>query len=114
MVLEVTCYLNPIFISENEGIEKPAPEMFMRACNQVGVKPEETLHIGDELEADYNGASAVGLKVLLLRRLGSDGSGEHKEEGEDLTGVQVISSRLPLVNSLLFQRDYIFNFFALL
>jgi len=96
--LDAAWYLNPVLISEREGIEKPMPEIFMRACSQVGVKPEETLHVGDELEADYRGGAAAGLRTLLLRRLGPDGDGEHKEEGEDLGGVQVISSLMEVVN----------------
>jgi len=49
--LDATHYLDPILISETEGIEKPSRHIFVRACDLVGVKPEETLHVGDELEA---------------------------------------------------------------
>lgn len=59
--LDATRYLNPVLISEQEGIEKPLPEIFLRACTQAGVEASETLHVGDELEAQV---SLLDVKVL--------------------------------------------------
>ena len=39
-----------VLLSEEEGVEKPSCEMFQRAYRRIGVKPEETVHVGDELE----------------------------------------------------------------
>jgi HAD superfamily hydrolase (TIGR01549 family) len=81
-------YVAPIVLSEEEGIEKPAQEMFMRTLERVSsirgerIRPEECVHVGDELEADYRGATRAGMRALLLRRSGV--------EGEDLNGVKVI------------------------
>lgn len=52
--LGATRYLDPILISEREGIEKPAADIFMRACSRVGIEPGETLHVGDELDAQVH------------------------------------------------------------
>jgi HAD superfamily hydrolase (TIGR01549 family) len=49
--LSLTHVLDPVLVSEQEGVEKPAKEIFMRVCERVGVGAEETLHVGDELEA---------------------------------------------------------------
>lgn len=49
--LDATRYFDPILISEQEGIEKPAAEIFRRACDRVRVERGETLHVGDELVA---------------------------------------------------------------
>jgi len=54
------------------------------------IRPEECLHIGDELICDYNGAVAAGFKALLLRRQGPDGHYEHKELDEDISRLNVI------------------------
>jgi HAD superfamily hydrolase (TIGR01549 family) len=59
--LDATRYLNPILISEQEGIEKPLPEIFMRACIRAGVETSETLHVGDELEAQAHLSLVWGL-----------------------------------------------------
>jgi FMN phosphatase YigB (HAD superfamily) len=43
--------LDPILISEEVGVEKPSPRIYAMACEAAGVTLEETLHVGDELEA---------------------------------------------------------------
>ncbi len=48
--------------------EKPHPEVFTHALTRLGVKPEETLFIGDMVEADYEGAEKVGIKPILILR----------------------------------------------
>ncbi|KAJ7287432.1 HAD-like domain-containing protein [Mycena rebaudengoi] len=56
---------------ESEGVEKPAAEIFLRALRQVNSELEpsnECVHVGDELECDYNGARKAGMNALLLRR----------------------------------------------
>ena len=49
--LKLLPFLNPVLISGQEGIEKPAAGIYLRACAQAQVDPGETLHVGDELEA---------------------------------------------------------------
>ncbi|KDR75804.1 hypothetical protein GALMADRAFT_503824 [Galerina marginata CBS 339.88] len=92
-------YLNPIVLSEEEGIEKPSPDIFMKALEFVNtdaessegnIHPSECLHVGDELTCDYNGAKTVGWDALLLRRVGVAGEFEHKELDENLENIQVI------------------------
>ena len=48
--LEIMPYLDAVLLSEEEGVEKPSCEIFRRACERLGVKPWETVHVGDELE----------------------------------------------------------------
>lgn len=50
------------------GFAKPDPRLFLLACEAHGVAPEETLHIGDDLEADVLGARQAGLQAAWLRR----------------------------------------------
>ncbi|EIM79908.1 uncharacterized protein STEHIDRAFT_68915 [Stereum hirsutum FP-91666 SS1] len=40
-----------ILVSELLGIEKPSPRIFELACTLAGVKLEEGLHVGDEVDA---------------------------------------------------------------
>lgn len=47
------------------GLEKPNPEIFMTACKELGVKPEQVLHVGDDETNDIVGASAAGCDSLL-------------------------------------------------
>lgn len=47
----------PIVLSEEEGIEKPAKEIFLRTLERMnsirgeGIRPEQCVHVGDELDA---------------------------------------------------------------
>jgi len=93
--------LNSVILSEEEGFEKPSPEIFLRAISLVSqraerqgrnpIKPEECLHVGDELESDYNGALAAGMKALLLQRSGLDGEQAHKRPGQEtITAVRTV------------------------
>ncbi|TFK73991.1 HAD-like protein [Pluteus cervinus] len=73
--------LAPIILSEEEGVEKPSPEIFMRALQKVNdanlrtegfkpIEPRECVHVGDELMSDYHGALGAGMNALLLLRKG--------------------------------------------
>jgi phospholysine phosphohistidine inorganic pyrophosphate phosphatase len=48
-------------------IGKPAGEFFLTACQSMGVAPENTIVIGDDLEADVGGALAAGCGGVLVR-----------------------------------------------
>jgi len=50
------------------GEEKPHPNVFRHALNVLNVKPEETLFIGDNVDADYKGAEKVCIRALLIQR----------------------------------------------
>jgi HAD superfamily hydrolase (TIGR01458 family) len=48
-------------------IGKPAREFFLIACQSMGVAPEETIVVGDDLEADIGGALSAGCAGVLVR-----------------------------------------------
>ncbi len=48
-------------------IGKPAREFFLVACQSMGVVPEDTVVIGDDLEGDIGGALAAGCGGVLVR-----------------------------------------------
>lgn len=50
------------------GAAKPAPYMFREACRRAGALPEQTVHVGDEPEADIAGALAAGLRTVWINR----------------------------------------------
>ena len=61
-------YLDAVVISEELGIRKPRPEIFEVVLRRLGVGPEATLHVGDNLRADVAGAAAVGLRTVWITR----------------------------------------------
>jgi putative hydrolase of the HAD superfamily len=52
--------------SELEGVEKPDPEIFLRACKKMALDPPEVLYVGDLYPVDVLGSRRAGLKALLL------------------------------------------------
>ena len=59
-----------ISVSAIEKTGKPEPEIFLRTCARLGVAPPESLHVGDSLREDYEGARGAGLSAVLLDRDG--------------------------------------------
>ncbi len=63
-------YLDFYVTSHEVGYDKPHPEIFLAALQKAGVKPEETMYIGDQYDQDIIGARSVGMKAVLLDRNG--------------------------------------------
>jgi len=66
--LKLDHYFQNITISCEAGVHKPSTMIFEEACARLNTKREETLHIGDSLEMDFEGARGAGLAALLLQR----------------------------------------------
>ena len=54
-------YLSGLLISTEIGAPKPAPDMYLKALEMAGVRPEEALMIGDSLTSDIQGAVNAGI-----------------------------------------------------
>ena len=61
-------HLDAIVVSDEVGIRKPRPEIFEATLSALDVKPEETIHVGDNLRADVGGAAALGLRTVWITR----------------------------------------------
>ena len=72
----LTPYLDFAVGSQEVGIEKPHPPIFMAALNKLNTAPEECLHVGDQVRSDVFGAQGVGMKAVLIDRsgFGADGA----------------------------------------
>lgn len=57
-------YFDQIINSEMAGVKKPDPYIFELALDMAKVNPENTLMVGDDLEADILGAKAMGMQVV--------------------------------------------------
>jgi putative hydrolase of the HAD superfamily len=65
-----------IFVSSEIGFPKPEPRFYRVVEEQLGLRPEEILIIGDDYEADVAGPTAAGWQAHWLRR----------DQGESLMG----------------------------
>jgi HAD superfamily hydrolase (TIGR01549 family) len=60
------------------GCAKPEPAIFLAACAQLGVAPEQAVYVGDDVLLDVKGAQQAGLRAVWLNRTGS---AKHLEHG---------------------------------
>lgn len=64
----------PVFVASAEvGMRKPDAEIFLHACERLGVAPHEAAHVGDRLDLDAHGAAAAGLRGVWLDRTSTGG-----------------------------------------
>lgn len=57
-------YFDAIITSESVGVKKPNPKVFHHALKVAGAKQENSIMIGDSIEADVLGAINIGLEAI--------------------------------------------------
>jgi len=68
-------YVDHLVTSAQTGIRKPDPGIFLYAMKTLGVKPNESVHVGDHPRNDVGGALTMGIKtVLVVRKPGQETS----------------------------------------
>ncbi len=68
--LGLTPLLDATIASSEAGAAKPARAIWDVACRRLGVGAAETLHVGDQVEADVAGALRAGLGAAMVDRAG--------------------------------------------
>lgn len=63
-------HFSAVLASSIVGSAKPAREIFQAALDHTGFSPEEVCHVGDSPVDDVGGARQVGIRGVLLDRLG--------------------------------------------
>jgi putative hydrolase of the HAD superfamily len=66
--LGLVSWFDTIVVSHLEGMEKPSPELFLRAVARLAGTPGEALHVGDMPELDQAGATAAGISSVIIDR----------------------------------------------
>lgn len=62
----ISDYFESITTSEEAGVKKPHPQIFKKALEKSGAVAENSVMIGDNLEADVQGAQDFGMKAIYL------------------------------------------------
>jgi putative hydrolase of the HAD superfamily len=55
-----------VVISSQVGVRKPGAGFFTEVLARAGCEPGEILFVGDDVENDYEGATAAGFRAVLL------------------------------------------------
>ncbi|KAJ9184977.1 hypothetical protein P3X46_004659 [Hevea brasiliensis] len=77
-------WFDAVAVSAEVAAEKPNPTIFLKACEILGVKPEDAVHVGDDRRNDIWGARDAGCDAWLW------GSDVHSfKEVAQMIGVKV-------------------------
>lgn len=63
--------VDAVLTSAQTGAAKPDPAIFRRALELAGAAADESLHVGNSLREDVEGARAAGVQAVLVARDGS-------------------------------------------
>jgi len=58
-------YFSTVTTSEEVGLKKPNPKVFLTALNKANSLPAQSVMIGDSLEADILGANNIGMQTIF-------------------------------------------------
>lgn len=61
-------YFRTVVTSAFVGVRKPDPGIFLYAISQFGLKPEETVIVGDSEKHDIWGGRITGMKTILVTK----------------------------------------------
>lgn len=73
-------YFTQIIISEDIGVNKPDSKIFEYALQKASATLQESIMIGDSLEADIRGAQDFGLKAIFFNPLKINKPDDVKQE----------------------------------
>ena len=64
--LGMTPFFDAVLVSGQLGYRKPHPRVFLALLDQLGAPKEQTAFVGDNLEADVQGAQQVGIQPIWM------------------------------------------------
>ena len=68
-------YFDVITVAGEIGVCKPNPEMFRITLKKLGVKPEESVMVGNSLKRDIAGARQANVRSIWVNRAGEPVTG---------------------------------------
>ena len=71
--------LDVIVVSAAVNKRKPSPDIFLNTLKELGVSADETVFVGDTLDADIDGAKGVGIKAIYIERRIENSGGHVKQ-----------------------------------
>lgn len=65
-------FFDTVTCSEEVDAKKPDPKIFFHALNKFKARPEESIMIGDDFQADILGAEKVNMKAIYFNPVAND------------------------------------------
>ncbi len=63
---EISHFFDKVITSESVGVKKPNPIIFNHALEVANAEPKKSMMIGDNLEADIEGAQQIGMQTIFF------------------------------------------------
>ncbi len=70
--LGLTDLIDSLTTSEEVGVEKPHPAMFLEGMWDLGVLPQDAIMIGDDADSDIEGGNAVKMTTVQITIAGNE------------------------------------------
>ena len=83
-------YFETLTVSEEVGVKKPNPEIFLYALRKANATAQESIVIGDEMAVDIDGARAVGIDQIFFNPSGIEVEGKRTFEVKSLVEIMQI------------------------
>ncbi|NKB89136.1 MAG: HAD-IA family hydrolase [Acidobacteria bacterium] len=93
VALNLSIWFDSVVYSSRAGVAKPHLGIYERALAELDVKPDQALHVGDNLEKDWEAARLLGMDAVLIDRAG-------RYEGKTPAECEVIDSLESLLKRL--------------
>jgi putative hydrolase of the HAD superfamily len=87
--LEMSRFIDVEIFSCEVGLRKPEPEIYLLACERLGVTPSGCLYVGDGAYGEMTGAAAVGMTPVLIRDPDEIAEEVLRPESEEWEGARI-------------------------
>ena len=81
LLQDIKSYFAHVFSSISHYRQLKSPDFYLGICEELGIKPSQVIHVGDNWQFDFLNSQQAGLCALYLNRSGRN----HREYLSDLT-----------------------------
>ncbi len=81
LLRDIEPYFVRVFSSVSHYEQLKSPNFYLKICEEMGVKPGQVIHVGDNWQFDFLNARQAGITAFYIDRLGRN----HQESLSDLT-----------------------------
>ncbi len=68
LLCDIEPYFTKVFSSLTDYKQLKTPEFYLKICQAMGVRPEQVVHIGDNLQFDFVAPREIGIQAFYLDR----------------------------------------------
>jgi putative hydrolase of the HAD superfamily len=73
---KIESYFSRIYSCTSDfGMVRKRPEVYLRICEELGVKPEQLVHVGDHYKFDYEVPRSIGIRAYFIDRARGENGG---------------------------------------